>query len=105
MGSKLPLAEWLQTYQYSVLLCKSQDEEMSFAGALCYGSLFLHRDGLLEGIKSHPVCAEMNKEREKPIVIDLVVKPFNSPARSVDMIFVRAERSKNEGPRISSKSI
>jgi len=50
MESKLPLAEWLQTYQYSVLLSKSQDEEMSLAGALCYGSLFLHRDGLLEGV-------------------------------------------------------
>jgi hypothetical protein len=96
MGSKLPLAEWLQTYQYSVLLCKSQDEEMSLAGALCYGSLFLHRDGLLEGIKSHPTWAEMNKDREKPIVIGLVVKPFKSPGRSVDMIFVRAERSKKE---------
>jgi hypothetical protein len=38
----------------------------------------------------------MNKQREKPIVIDLVVKPFKSPGRSVDMIFVRAERSKKE---------
>jgi len=96
MESKLPMAEWLQTYQYSIILCKSQDEEMSFVGALCYGSLFLHRDGLLEGITSHPAWVELNKGREKTIVIDLVVKPFKSPGRSVDMIFVRAERSKKE---------
>jgi hypothetical protein len=94
--TKLPLAEWFQTYQYSIALCKSQDEEMSLVGALCYRSLFLHRDGLLQGITSHPDWITLNKEREKPIVIDLVVKPFKSPGKSTDMIFVRAERSKKE---------
>jgi hypothetical protein len=94
--TKLPLAEWFQTYQYSIALCKSQDEEMSLVGALCYGSLFLHRDGLLQGITSHPDWITLNKEREKPIVIDLVVKPSKSPRKSTDMIFVRAECSKKE---------
>jgi hypothetical protein len=95
-GTKFPLAEWFQTYQYSITLCKSQDEEMSLVGALCYGSLFLHRDGLLQGIKSHPAWLDLNKDQEKPIIIDLVVKSFKSPGKSVDMIFVRAERSKKE---------
>jgi hypothetical protein len=40
LETKLPLAEWLQTYQYSIPLCKSQDEEKSLIGALCYGSLY-----------------------------------------------------------------
>jgi hypothetical protein len=76
LETKFPLAEWFQTYQYSITMCKSQDEEMSLAGALCYGSLFLHRDGLLQGIKSHPAWQDLNKDQEKPIIIDLVVKSF-----------------------------
>jgi hypothetical protein len=94
LESTLPLAEWLQTYQYSIVKCKSQEEEMSIVGALCYGSLFLHRDGLLQGIMSHPDWAILNKDQTKPIIIDLVVKSFKSPGKSADMIFVRAERSK-----------
>jgi len=92
--TKLPLAEWLQTYQYSVVLCKSQDEEMSIVGALCYGSLFLNRDSLLDSIVDHPSWLALNNDREKPIIIDLIIKPFRSPSKSSDMIFVRAERSK-----------
>jgi hypothetical protein len=37
------IMEWLDTYQYSLKLCKSQEEEMSIIGALCYGSLFIYR--------------------------------------------------------------
>jgi len=76
-----------------VALCKSQDEEMSIIGALCYGSLFIYRDGLLRSIQDEPAWIALNSAREKPIIIDLVVKPFKSPGKSVEMIFVRAERS------------
>jgi len=96
MLTKVPLAEWLATYQYSIKLCCSQDEEMSMIGALCYGSLFLHRDDLLKTIMNLPEWAQLNQGKEKPIVIDLVVKPFKSPGKSSDMIFVRSERSKKE---------
>jgi len=96
LQTSLPLGEWLQTFQYSIAPCKSQDEEMSLVGALCYGSLFLHRDSVLQGIQAHPRWVELNKEKEKPIVIDLIVKPFRSPGKSEDMIFVRSERSKRE---------
>jgi hypothetical protein len=96
MLTKVPLAEWLATYQYSIKLCCSQDEEMSIIGALCYGSLFLHRDDLLKTIVQLPEWVQLNHGKEKPIVIDLVVKPFKSPGKSSDMIFVRSERSKKE---------
>jgi len=96
MLTKVPLAEWLATYQYSIKLCCSQDEEMSIIGALCYGSLFLHRDDLLKTIVQLPEWAKLNHGKEKPIVIDLVVKPFKSPGKSSDMIFVRSERSKKD---------
>jgi hypothetical protein len=96
MLTKVPLAEWLATYQYSIKLCCSQDEEMSIIGALCYGSLFLHRDDLLKTIVQLPEWAKLNHEKKKTIVIDLVVKPFKSPGKSSDMIFVRSERSKKD---------
>jgi len=99
LQTELPLAEWLQTFQYSIALCKSQTEEMSIIGALCYGSLFLHRDSLLQGIQAHPKWVELNSNKEKPIIIDLIIKPFRSPGKSEDMIFVRAERSKKEEVR------
>jgi hypothetical protein len=96
LETKLPLAEWLQTYQYSIALCKSQDEEMSLIGALCYGSLFLYRDGLLHSITTHSSWIALNSTQEKPIVIDLIVKPFRCTGKSTDMIFIRVERSKKD---------
>jgi hypothetical protein len=96
MQTKLPLAEWLATYQYSIALCRSQEEEMSIIGALCYGSLFIHRDSLLKSIMELPEWITLNHGREKPIIINLIVKPFKSPGKSIDMIFIRSERSKKE---------
>jgi hypothetical protein len=96
MLTKQPLAEWFATYQYSVKLCCSQDEEMSIIGALFYGSLFLYCDGLLKSILSHPDWITLNKNKEKPIIIDLIVKPFKCPGKSINMIFVQSERSKKE---------
>jgi hypothetical protein len=69
---------------------------MSIIGALCYGSLFLHRDGLLDSIQALPEWLQLNQDKETPIIIDLVIKPFKSPGKSADMIFVRSERSKRD---------
>jgi hypothetical protein len=96
LETNLPLSEWLVTYQYSIKLCKSQEEEMSIIGALCYGSLFIYREGLLNSILSHPSWIALNQDREKPIAIDLIVKPFKSPGQSEEMIFVKAECLKKE---------
>jgi hypothetical protein len=49
---------------------------MSLLGALCHGSLFLYHDGLLHSITAHPSWIALNSNQEKPIVIDLIVKPF-----------------------------
>ena len=69
---------------------------MSIIGALCYGSLFLHRDNLLASILALLEWIQLNQGRDKPIIIDLVIKPFRSPRKSADMIFIRSERSKKE---------
>jgi hypothetical protein len=96
LQSSLPLAEYFAAYQYSVKLCRSQDEEMTIIGALCYSSLFLYHEDLLMSIQTHPSWIQLNKDRPKPIIIDLIIKPFRSPGKNVEMIFVRSECSKKE---------
>jgi hypothetical protein len=85
------VTEWLSIFQYSIKLCKSQDEEMSLISALCYGSLFLYREDLLLNIIAHPLWVALNQDRDKPIVLDLVIKPFRGSSKSTEMIFVRSE--------------
>jgi hypothetical protein len=80
---KIPVAVWLEMYQYAIRLCKSQDEEMSLIGALCQ-VLLLH-------ILAHPLWVNLNKNRDKPIIIDLVIKPFCGSKKSIEMIFIHAE--------------
>jgi hypothetical protein len=78
----------------SLELSKSQDEEISIIGAVLYGSLFIiyHEDLLLNIVASH-YWVEANKDKPKPIIIDLGVKPFRRSSKLVEMIFFRAERS------------
>jgi len=78
---------------------KVKMKKCQIIGALCYGSLFIYRDGLLRSIQDEPAWIALNSAREKPIIIDLVVKPFKIPRKSVEMIFVRAKRSKKEEAR------
>jgi hypothetical protein len=88
--------QWLDSYQYVLRSCVSHDEEMSIIGALCYGSLFIYCEELLKQIILHPSWIALNKGKTKPIIIDLVVKPFHGSSKSTDMIFVRAEQSKQQ---------
>ncbi len=67
------------------------------------GSLFIYREDLLLCIVEHPSWTALNNDREKPILIDLVLKPFRGSSSSVDMIFVRLERSKKDKPERSFK--
>jgi hypothetical protein len=93
------IQEWLSTYQYFLKMCKSQDEEISLIGALCYGSLFIYWEDLLLRIVEHPSWVALNKDKEKLILIDVVMKSFRGSSYSVDMIFVRAECSKKDEAR------
>lgn len=93
------IMEWLDSYQYSLKLCKSQEEEMFIIGVLCYGSLFIYREDLLTHLIQHPTWQTLNANRPKPIIIDLVLQPFRGSNKSIDMIFVRAERSKKAEAR------
>jgi hypothetical protein len=99
------IAQWLDTYQYSVKLCPSQAEEMAVIGALCYGSLWMYREDLKMHILQHQAWQEANSDPENPIVFDLIVRQFRGSKKSTQMIFVTAERSKQDVVREIFKTI
>jgi hypothetical protein len=45
--------EWLDTNQYFIKLCPSQEEEMVPLGALCYSNVLMHREDLKDTITRH----------------------------------------------------
>lgn len=71
MLQKIPIAEWLDAYQCIIKLCRSQEEEMLLIGALCYGSIFLYCEDLL----------------------DLVIKPFHGSKESIEIQKIKEGRS------------
>jgi hypothetical protein len=46
--------EWLDSNNYFIKLCPSQEEEMIPLGALCYRNVLMHREDLKEAIYQHP---------------------------------------------------
>jgi hypothetical protein len=99
------IAQWLDTYQYSVKLCPSQAEEMAIIGALCYGSLWIYREDLKQHIMQHQVWTDANNNLEQPMIFDLLTRPFRGSKKSTQMIFVTAERSKQDAVREIFKTI
>jgi hypothetical protein len=102
--TQTPVAEWLDTYQYSARLCPSQTEEMFIIGALCYGSTWLFREDLKLHIQQHPVWNEITQNQET-LLFDLILRRFRSTTKTTMMIFVTAERSKQETVREAFKTI
>jgi hypothetical protein len=100
-----PIAQLLDTYQYSVKLCPSQIEEMSVIGALCYGSLWMYREDFKLHIMQHQEWQSANPDPENSIVFDLIFRQFRGSKRSAQMIFVTVERSKQERAREIFKKI
>jgi hypothetical protein len=100
-----PIAQWLDTYQYSVKPCPSQAEEMTVIGALCYGSLWMYREDLKMHIMQHPAWQKVNPDPDSSIVFDLITRQFRGSKKSTQMIFVTAERSKQDIVREVFKEI
>jgi hypothetical protein len=99
-----PVIEWLDTYQYSVKRCSSQSEEMAIVGALCYGSTWIYREDLKLHIMQHPEWTKINNN-DDPIIFDLLLRTFRGQKKNTTMIFVSAERSKQEVVRDIFKRI
>jgi hypothetical protein len=68
--------EWLDTYNYYIKLCPSQNEEMTQIRALCYSSIFMYREDLMEAILSHPLWTPTDPS--KPPIFDLFISDFIS---------------------------
>ena len=94
--TEAPIAQWLDTYQYSVKLCPSQTEEMAVIGSLCYGSLWMYREDLKQHIMNHQEWKKANPDPDHPMIFDLIVRQFRGSKRNTQMIFVTGERSKQE---------
>jgi hypothetical protein len=103
--SLAPIAQWLDTYQYSVKLCPSQTEEMSVIGALCYGSLWMYQKDLKLHIMQDQAWQDVNSDPDHPIIFDLIVRQFRGSRKITQMIFVTAERSKQDIVREIFKKI
>jgi hypothetical protein len=99
------IIEWLDTYLYSVKLCPSQTEEMAVVGALCYGSTWIFREDLKLHIVEHPTWKSLTQDQDSPVIFDLSIRNFKSSKRNVQMIFVSAERSKQDLVREIFKAI
>lgn len=99
------IVEWLDTYQYSVKLCPSQAEEMAIVGALCYGSTWIFREDLKLHIMEHQTWQTVTQTNHTPVIFDLSLRTFKGSKENVQMIFVSAERSKQDLVREAFKSI
>lgn len=92
--SKPALEEWLDSHRYFMKLCPSNAEEMVKIGLLCYGSIFHFRKDLKQAILSHPSWSP--SDPDNPPIFDLFVGELNSSSKKVKMMFVSAEKSKQE---------
>jgi hypothetical protein len=73
-------------------LCPSNAEEMVKIGMLCYSSIFTFRDDLKLAIMSHEAWCPIDPLH--PPIFDLFVGEFNSSSKKTKMLFVSAEKSK-----------
>jgi hypothetical protein len=85
--------EWLDLHCYSLKLCPSQTEEMVPVGALCFSSLFMHREEIKRSILLHP---SWNHEDTDEPIFDIYVSDFLASPKKTKMLFVSAEKSKQE---------
>lgn len=94
--AQAPVTEWLDTYQYATKLFPSQSEEMLAVGALCYRSTWIFWEDLTLHILKHSVWENINTDNDNPVIFDLILWCFQSNKKSILMIFVTAEHSKQD---------
>jgi hypothetical protein len=97
------IEEWLDSYHYFMRLCPSQNEEMVQIGALCYGSIFLFREDLKQAILAHPQWTPTDPMSS--LIFDIYVRDFKTPGKKTKMLFLSAERSKQNEVSSLLKSI
>jgi hypothetical protein len=86
--------EWLDSHKYFAKVCPSQSKEMVKIGVLCYGSTLIFREDLKQAILAHPSWTPTDPNN--PPIFDIFVGELNSTSKKTKMLFVSAERSKQE---------
>jgi hypothetical protein len=84
--------EWLDTNQYFIKLCPSQEEEMVPLGALCYSNVLMHREDLKDTITRHSLW-KTHFPDSSPI-IDIYLGDFLASNKKEKMLFISGEKSK-----------
>jgi hypothetical protein len=84
--------EWLDSNQYFIKLCPSQEEEMIPLGALCYSHILMSRDDLKDAIYKHPLW-KSHFPSISPI-FDIYLEYFLASNKKEKMLFVSGEKSK-----------
>jgi hypothetical protein len=92
--SSTKVQEWLDSNQYFIKLCPSQEEEMNPLGALCYSNVLRHRKDLKEAIYKHPLWKK-HFPTSAPI-IDVYLGDFLVASKKEKMLFLSGEKSKAE---------
>ncbi len=90
------VSEWLNSYQYYARICPSQSEQMVKIRALCYSSTFLFREHLKQAIMTHPLWEKHHEFADSQIIFDLFISDFLSPGKQTKMLFISAEKSKQD---------
>jgi hypothetical protein len=90
----LIIDKWLDSHRYNMKLCPSQHEEMINIGVLCYSSIFTFRDDLKQAILKHPLWSP--SDPDDPPIFDIFIGELNTSSSKTKMLFVSAERSKQE---------
>jgi hypothetical protein len=84
--------EWLDSNQYFIKLCPSQEEEMVPLGALCYSNVLIHREDLKEAITKHPSWT--THFPVSPPIIDICLGDFLVSNKKEKMLFISGEKSR-----------
>jgi hypothetical protein len=84
--------EWLDSNQYFIKLCPSQEEEMVPLGALCYSNVLMHQEDLKEAITQHP--SWKTHFSGSPLIIDIYLGDFLVSNKKEKMLFISGEKSR-----------
>lgn len=84
--------EGLEFNRYNVKLSPSQNKEMIQIGALCFSSIFTYREDLKQAILLDPLWNPANTIDEP--IFDIYPADFQDPDKKTKMLFVSAEKSK-----------
>jgi hypothetical protein len=84
--------EWMDSNQYVIKLCPSQEEEMILLSALCCSNVLMHFEDLKEAIYQHPLWKSHFPDSSP--ILDVYLGDFLVANKKEKMLFLSGEKSK-----------